>query len=104
MIEFLFIILIFNLSFILYLFNIINIINIYNLIIIPLIITKIILIFEKKKYLLCPKRFIEYDNKLNKKFLLYIFSLFIKNIKNIKNPPRFNINSRIIIDSNSEEE
>lgn len=39
--------------------------------------------------------------ELNKKFLLFIFSLFIKNIKNKKNN---NINSRIIIDNNSDED
>jgi len=95
MIEFLFIILTFNLSFCFYLFNIINI---YNFIIIPLMTTKIILTFEKDIYLLYSKRFIEFDDKLNKKCLSYIFNLFLK--KNISNK----IQSRIIIDNVSEEE
>jgi hypothetical protein len=95
MIEFLFIIILWNLSFWFYIFDIINI---YNFIIIPLIISKILLIFEKDFYLLCSKRFIDFDDKLNKKCLLYIFNLLFKKNKTNK------IQSRIIIDTVSEEE
>ena len=64
-------------------------------------ISKITLIFEKKIYILFPKKILKYDDKLNKKCLSYIFCLFFKNNKVIKNN---NIYSKIIISDDSEDE
>jgi hypothetical protein len=112
MIELLLIILITNLSFLFYLFDIINI---YNLFIIPIMTTKIILTFEKDVYYICSNKFskklMEYDDNINKKCLLYIFSLFIKKTKIVKNMHsnlhsniHSNIHSKIIISDDSEDE
>ena len=103
MFEFLLIIFTFNLFFSLYLFNTIDI---YTTIILPSFIAKFIIKYEKRFYLYFSnykiiKKINKFDMELNKKFLLFIFRLFIKNIKNIKNN---NINSRIIIDNNSDED
>jgi hypothetical protein len=96
MIDILLIFFIFNLSFWFYLFDIING---YNLIIIPILITKIILTFEKDFFYFCPKIILQLDDNLNKKCFLYIFNLFFKKKKNEKK-----IQSKIIIDTVSEEE
>lgn len=106
MLEFLLIMFTFNLFFNLYLFNIIDI---YTMIILPSFIAKFILKYEKKFYLHFSnykiiKKINKIDMELNKKFLLFIFSLFLKKFnKNIKNN-NININSRIIIDNNSDED
>jgi hypothetical protein len=105
MLEFLLIISFYNIFLVLYLFNILTFLNFLFL---SIFITIFILTIEKDIYLLfskykLTKKINIYDDKLNKKCILFLFKIFFKN-KNKNYINNVNINSKIILNVDSDEE